>query len=428
MIYRAPVARLVLFLAAVAVFVAGCESAEQAGDSAKTTIVFKHGKIAGDPQQFVEIIAQFEAENPGIKVKNETLPANTDQQHQFYAINFAADSRDFDVLSMDVIWIAEFARAGWLSDLSHMLPDDQRADFFAGPIAAVTYQDRVFAVPWYIDAGLMYYRQDLLDKYGFPPPSTWNELVETARAITAQEENLYGFIWQGKQYEGLVCNALEYLWSHGGDVLVDGRVVINSPENLAALQFMRDLIARHKVSPEQVTTLIEEPTRHIFGNGNALFLRNWPYAWNIFQADRSAVRGKVGVCKLPAEEGHESASTLGGWQLGINTNSRYPAAAEKFIEYMTSPRIQKQLALEVGYKPTRLALYDDPELLEKQPFFVLLYDIFTHARPRPVSPQYMSITQVLQPEISAVITGIKTPAQALATAQEQLTRIIKTGN
>lgn len=424
---RSRSAGFILFLGMINVLVPGCDTGEQAADGV-TTLVFKHGKIAGDPQQFVEIIAQFEAENPDIKVKDEILPANTDQQHQFYAINFGAGSADFDVLSMDVIWIAEFARAGWLRDLSHLLPDDQQDDFFPGPLAAVNYQNRRYAVPWYIDAGLLYYRQDLLNKYGFPPPATWLELVETARAITAQEKDVHGFIWQGKQYEGLVCNALEFIWSHGGGVLADGRVVIDSPENRVALQLMRDLIVTYEVTPEQVTTLIEEPTRHIFGNGNALFLRNWPYAWNIFQAEESAVKGKIGVCTLPAAQGHESASTLGGWQLGINKNSKHPVAAEKFIEYMTAPRIQKQLALNVGYKPTRKILYDDPELLARQPFFALLYDVFTHARPRPVSPRYMAITQILQPEFSAAITGIKTPAEALASAQDQLVRLLQPEN
>jgi len=253
-------------------------------------------------------------------------------------------------------------------------------------------------------------------------------LVRVAQAVTAQEDDLYGFIWQGKQYEGLVCNVLEYLWSYGGEVIKDGKVVLHCPQNVEALQFMRDLIAKYQVSPELVTTMIEEPTRHIFGNGRALFLRNWPYAWNIFQGEGSAVRGKIGVCKLPAAEGCVSASTLGGWQLGVNRQSKHPIIAEKFVEFMTSPRIQKRLALTVGYKPTRIALYDDAELLHAQPFFGMLHQVFTHARPRPPSPYYMMMTQILQPEFSAVVAGMKTPDEALRSAQEQIARILETGN
>jgi len=416
----------VLSLMALFIFV-GCSSERESDGNGVTTIVFKHGKIAGDPQMLADIITQFEAENPGIRVKEEALPASTDEQHQFYVINLGAGSTDFDVLSMDVIWVAEFARAGWLRDVSHLIPEAARDSFFSGPIEAVTYRGSLYAVPWYIDAGLLYYRRDLLQKHGYAVPQTWDDLIASARAIMAKEDDLYGFIWQGKQYEGLVCNALEFMWSHGGEVLKDGRVAINSPENVAALQLMRDLIVKHHVSPELVTTIIEEPSRHIFGNGRALFLRNWPYAWNIFQAEGSLVQGKIGVSRLPAAPGYEFASTLGGWQLGVNSKARHPEAAEKLIKFLTAPRIQKRLALTIGYKPTRKSLYDDVELLDAQPFFGMLYDVFTHARPRPPSPDYMRITQILQPEFSAVVAGIKSPTEALEDAQEQLTRVLQAG-
>ncbi len=189
---------------------AGCVSKKEPSGDGVTTIVFKHGKIAGDPALFRQLIDRFEVRNPDIKVKDETLPASTDEQHQFYVINLEGKSSDFDVLSMDVIWVPEFARTGWLGDLSTLLPADKRDEFFPGPMQAVTYKGGVYAIPWYIDAGLLYYRKDLLDKYGFEPPRTWQELVKTARYIMEKEPKIYGFIWQGKQYEGLVCNVLEY--------------------------------------------------------------------------------------------------------------------------------------------------------------------------------------------------------------------------
>ncbi|VAX28476.1 Maltodextrin ABC transporter, substrate-binding protein MdxE [hydrothermal vent metagenome] len=403
---------------------AGCVSKKEPSGEGVTTIVFKHGKIAGDPALFRKLIDRFEARNPDIKVKDETLPASTDEQHQFYVINLEGKSSDFDVLSMDVIWVPEFARTGWLKDLSTLIPEDKRDEFFPGPMQAVTYKGSVYAVPWYIDAGLLYYRKDLLEKYGFPPPKTWQELVKTARSIMEKEPQVYGFIWQGKQYEGLVCNVLEYFWSNGGDVLRNGRVVINSPENVEALQFMVDLIRKYKVTPPLVVTAIEEPTRHIFGSGRALFMRNWPYAWNIFQREGSAVRGKIGVSRLPSFPGKSSASTLGGWQLGINRYSKNPRAAERFVKFLTSPESQKTLALTIGYKPTRKSLYRDADLIAQQPFIASLYDIFMTARPRPVTPYYMLITQVMQPEFSAALSGIKTPEDALKTARIQIERIL----
>jgi multiple sugar transport system substrate-binding protein len=406
--------------------VAGC-TLEQAprSEAGGVTIVFKHGKIAGDPAPFRRLLDRFEREYPGIRVEDETLPASTDEQHQFYVLNLEGKSSDFDVLSMDVIWVPEFARAGWLRDMSALIPEKERGDFFPGPLRAVTYESSLYAVPWYIDAGLLYYRKDLLKKYGYAPPKTWHDLVEIARHITDREPDLYGFIWQGKQYEGLVCNVLEYLWSNGGDVVRNGRVVINSPENAAALTFMRNLIVKSRVTPPLVTTAIEEPTRHLFGSGRAIFMRNWPYAWNVFQREGSPVRGRIGMAALPSFPDHDPASTLGGWQLGVNRHSKNPDAAEKLVRFLTSPSAQKELALTTGYKPSRTILYTDPDLLREQPFIASLYGVFLKARPRPVTPYYMMITQVMQPEFSAAVSGIKTPEAALRSAQEQIEHIME---
>jgi multiple sugar transport system substrate-binding protein len=417
---------MVSIILLAAVLLPSCTQGERStGEPGVTTVVFKHGKIAGDPLPFRNLLDRFEHENPHIRIKDETLPASTDEQHQFYAINLEGGSTDFDVLSMDVIWVPEFARAGWLLDMSALLDRGERNAFFPGPIQAVTYKDGLYAIPWYIDAGLLYYRSDLLRKYGFPVPKTWIALVKTAQAVTAKEKDLYGFIWQGKQYEGLVCNVLEYIWSNGGDVIRNNTPVINSPENVEALTFMRDLMTMYAITPPLVTTAIEEPTRHLFGSGRALFLRNWPYAWNIFNREGSAVRGVVGVAALPTFPGHKSASTLGGWQLGVNRYSRNPVAAEKLVRFLTSAAAQKTLALTIGYKPTRKAMYKDRDLLREQPFMASLYDIFMQARPRPVTPYYMIFTQVMQPEFSAALSGLKTPQAALDSAQQQIDHILR---
>jgi multiple sugar transport system substrate-binding protein len=401
----------------------GCTSSGR-DESDAGVVVFKHGKIAGDPAAFRRLLDRFEKEHPGVTVRDETLPSSTDEQHQFYVINLEGGSRDFDVLSMDVIWVPEFARAGWLTDLSGMLPESERDEFFPGPMKAATFEGSVYAIPWYIDAGVLYYRKDLLDKYGFRPPTTWDELVRIAQYITKRETGLYGFIWQGKQYEGLVCDALEYFWGNGGRVLEDGRVVIDSAQNVHALGFMRDLIARYGVTPPLVTTATEEPTRHIFGSGRAVFMRNWPYAWNIFDQPGSVVKGKVGVAPLPSFPPNPPVSTLGGWQLGINRYAPHPRLAKELVQFLTSPSAQKTLALTIGYKPTRMSLYQDRVLMKAQPFIAGLYDIFMKATPRPVTPYYMMITQVMQSEFSAAISGMKSPENALKSAQAQIEHIV----
>ncbi len=399
-------------------------SREKSPDEDAVVVVFKHGKLSGEQDRFHALLRGFEKKNPGITVKDEILPASTDEQHQFYVINLEGKSADFDVLGMDVIWVPEFARAGWLRDLGRLLSEKEWDDVFPGPRKAVSYGREIYAIPWYIDAGVLYYRKDLLRKHGISPPVTWMELVHAARYVTDREKGLYGFVWQGKQYEGLVCNALEYFWGNGGDIIRDGKISVGMPENLQALAFMRDLIVRYRISPPLVTTVIEEPCRHIFGSGKAVFMRNWPYAWSIFEREDSPVKGKVGVAMLPSFKKGISASTLGGWQLGINRHSRHPREAERLVKYLTSPESQKYLALSMGYRPTLRSLYRDADLIKAQPFTAGLYNIFMKARPRPVSPYYMMMTQVMQPEISAALAGIKTPEEALDSMRLHLEHIL----
>jgi multiple sugar transport system substrate-binding protein len=417
-------AAIILSLFSCLSFLPGCSQQSSGPPEGPVRLVLKLGKIFGNPEPLRRLLDQFAKENPGVRVQGEMLPSSSDEQHQFYATNLEAGSSDFDVFSLDVIWVPEFARAGWLRGVGHLLPAAERRDFFPGPVEAVQYQDRWYAVPWYIDAGLLYYRKDLLEKYGFHPPRTWPELVQTARAVLAGEKGIYGFLWQGKQYEGLVCNALEYFRSRGGKILEKGRVVVGSPENREALRFMRDLIVKYRVSPPLVTSAVEETARNIFGNGGALFMRNWPYAWALLQKEGSPVKGKTGIAPLPFFPGGRSAPTLGGWQLGINQHSRHPREAEKLLVFLASSASQKFLALSVGYQPTRKSLYQDSDLAEAQPLLPRLYGIFMEASPRPVTPYYMMITQVLQPEFSAALSGIKSPEEALRSARKQVEHIL----
>ena len=403
--------------------VAGCSDEPSAERAGERTIVFKHFRLFGDPAPFAALLREFEARHPGIRVRAETLPAASDEQHQFYVINLRGGSSDFDVLALDVIWVAEFARAGWIAEVGDLLPEDEREVLFPASLEAVTYRDRQYAVPWFVDAGLLYYRRDLLERHGFPVPRTWPELARAARTIAEREPGVHGFVWQGRQYEGLVCNALEIVWSSGGDVLDGERVVLESPESLRALEFLQSLVTQG-ISPAIVTTATEEPSRHVFGSGRAVFLRNWPYAWTLFTRPDSQVYGKVGVAPLPHFEGHESAAALGGWNLGINAHSRHPDEAAAFVRFMASPAAQRTLALAYGYNPARRELYSDPELLAAQPHLEALRDALDTARSRPVTPRYAQLSQVLQSEFSAVVTGLKRPEDALADAQREAERIM----
>ena len=411
------------FAAAAVIFLAalGCSTKE---DEGVTTLVLKTQKFPDD-ELIRGLLDRFEAQNPGLRVRHETLPNSSDMQHQFYAMNLGGGAADFDVVSMDVIWAPEFARAGWVMDLTAKGADVK--DFFPGPMRAVSFEGKLVALPWFMDSGLLYYRKDLLEKHGLEPPETFDDLVKAARTVIDAEKDadLKGFVWQGKQYEGLVCVALEFLWGNGGRVIgADGACALGRPEAAESLRFMRDLIVEHKVSPEFVTTFDEEAARHSFGNGTAVFMRNWPYCWNLFQQEGSKVKGKVGCTVVPHFEGHESAGTLGGWQLGVNVNTKHPDAAWKLVEFMTGPEAQKALAVELGFAPSRRSVYRDPEVMEKQPFIAGLEDVMAHAFPRPVTPFYPMISQVLQTEFSAAVSGRKSPEDAMAAAKKAIDAIL----
>jgi multiple sugar transport system substrate-binding protein len=209
------------------------------------------------------------------------------------------------------------------------------------------------------------------------------------------------------------------MWSFGGEVLDGDRVTIDSRENRDALRFMRSLIERG-ISPESVLTMTEEPSRRPFQDGRAVFHRNWPYAWALLQGEGSAVRGKVGVSRVPG-----SFATLGGWHLGVSRYSKHPEAADRFVRFLGSRASQKAMTTTGEFHPAYRSLYRDRELLAFDPFIAELLPIFETSRPRPVSPYYMMISQVLQIEFSAILAGIRTPEEALASAQEQVEHIVE---
>jgi multiple sugar transport system substrate-binding protein len=369
-------------------------------------VVFRHPKLFGDPAPLERLLAIFERAH-GIRVRRETLPASSDEQHLFYAINFQARSREFDLLALDTIWTAEFAQAGWLRELTHLASAQERADLFPGVLASVTWQGRVYALPWFADAGLLYWREDLLARFGLMPPQTWDDMTAAVRKVRSALPALYGFVWQGKQYEGLVCDALEFVWSHGGDL--DPAHFGKAARGLA---FMRGLVTEG-VSPAWVTTLTEEPARVIFGRGDALFLRNWPYAWRLVEREGSAVRGRVRISVLPHAPAERSAAALGGWHLGVNAYSARARYAEQLAAFLFAPESHKALALAYGYTPPRRSLFADGEFAAAQPFLASLRVVLEAARPRPVSAHYVALSQTLQAQFSAVLTGMRTPQQAL---------------
>jgi multiple sugar transport system substrate-binding protein len=373
------------------------------------------------------LIQQFEAEHPQIRVREQILPSSSDEQHQFYVINLQGRSPDLDVLDLDIIWVPEFARAGWMADLTGRIPASTLAPLSGPALEADWSEQELYAVPWFVDAGVLYYRKDLLEKYGFAPPETYPELAQTASAILTRERDprLMGFLWQGIQYEGLVCVALEFIHGNGGSVLDEtGRPVLTSGRVLDALRFMSSLIRDTGVTPALVTTLDEENARHIFQSGRAIFMRNWPYAWPLLQDAGSPVSGRVGMAMVPAFLGSTSAPTLGGFHLGVNSRSRHPEEAAEFIRYMISRAVQRNVLLGLGVLPADTELLGEPDLQRQVPQLALLRPVLQRARPRPVTPYYMMISQILQPELSAIVSGLRSPEEAMRSAEQQIEHLL----
>jgi len=379
--------------------------------------VFKHARILGPADPLPGLLREFETRHPGVRVKSEALPWSSDEQHQFHVVNLEGGRPGVDLLMLDVIWVPEFARAGWLLDLTPFLAPGELSPHFAAAVEAATYNGSVWALPWIMNVGLLYYRADLLARYGLRPPKTYDELVAQARAVRAGERDprLDGFLWQGKQYEGLVVNVLEGLWANGTRLLgEDGTVFPHSERAAKVLAFMRGLI-EEGVSPPWVTAGDEELTRRAFGDGRAVFLRNWPYALDLFEAAGSIVRGKVGIAPLPSHaHGTEGSGATGGAHLGIYRGTRHPAAALALARFLAGEAAQKAMAGGVALNPTRQALYHDPELVRGHPKLPEIHRLAVSARPRPVTPYYLMLSSTLQPEFSAVLVGMKPAHQAIA--------------
>lgn len=414
--------------------VVGCERKEI---EEKTVIHFVTWK-PNIPEAWEEIFRIFESEYPDITLVREIGPHSSTAFHDLLTQKLKNRSEDVDVFLMDVIWPPEFAAAGWAAPLDEMFPPSEQEKFLSGTILANSYRGKIYGVPLFIDSGVLYYRKDLLEKYGLNPPRTWHEMVEQAKKIVAEEakrgSEIYGFSGQFKQYEGLVCDMMEYILSNGGYILDPdtGRSGLAEPAAIEAVRFVRDSLIG-KIAPAGVLTYQEPESLDLFIQGKAVFHRNWPYAWEVSNnPERSRIAGKVGITRLPHFPGGKSYSTLGGWQVGISSYSRNKEAAWTFVKFLTSKRIQKLLALKAGRAPTRKELYSDAEILEAYPHFSTMKNVFLTAYPRPRTPLYPAVSNILQRYFSRAISdaSVDLEKEALSAAREieKLLSLTRTGN
>lgn len=411
----------ILFFATV-LCISGCQQ--------QPRLTFMVGGAPNELAFFEELLASFTA-NTGIEVAMIRQSTDSTQRKQGILLALRGQRPDPDVMLLDVAWIGQIAASDWLEPLSEY--GINRNDYFKSIIElADTYENKLIGLPLYIDGGLLYYRKDLLSKYGYTqPPQTWAELRQIAEKIVVAERsnnpNFWGHVWQGAQYEGLVCNALEFFTSAGGG-LFNGTAtpVIDQPANIEALRYMHGLIHQKAISPPNTfTDMKEEEVRMHFHNGNALFERNWPYAWGLHNAAGSPVRGKVGIAPLPGFIAGKSASTLGGWHIVISKFSDKKPEAASLIKFLTSAAIQKKLSLKLGWNPGRIEVYDDSEILAANPALKDLKQVFNNAVPRPIIPYYSNVSQILQKHISATLANRVSSEESLKQAQNEVLEMMK---
>jgi multiple sugar transport system substrate-binding protein len=383
--------------------------------------------LASDRDVWARIAKDFEAAHPGVAVNVVEGPNATDLRENLYTASLLAGDESLDLVYMDVTWTPKFAR--WLLPLDAEFPPAALAKLLPAAVDAGRFGGRLYRVPVRTDVGVLFYRRDLLEGAGLVPPRTFDDLTRIARALQAPPR-LWGFVWQGSQYEGLVCTYLEVLRGHGG-FWVDARTLevgLDRREAVEAADFLvRSRAGAGAISPPGVTAYKEEESRRLFQDGRAVFLRNWPYAWRLAQERGSPVAGKVGVLPMVHSPGGTSAGTLGGWGLGVSRFSRDPALAAEFIRHVVSPAGQRALCGRTGYAPALAEAYRDPELLAANPLLPDLLRIHENAVARPAIPDYAAASDVLQRHLSAALAGLATPGDALRDAARETRLLLAPG-
>jgi multiple sugar transport system substrate-binding protein len=408
---------------------AGCGGGEQGGGA--TELYFTGPPDATGTTD--KLVSEFNDNNKGkYKVIFREGNSDTGQRLDKLRTQFQAGGEGIDIILGDVIWTAELAENGWISDLSDRFPESQQQAFLPGSVEAITFNRKPYGMPWFTDTGLLYYRKDLLKKSGYDsPPKTWDELKQMTRKVRRESDIKFGFLFQGARYEGGVCDALEFIWGHGGNILDPKdptRVIVDSPQAIEGLETERSMIT-DGISPEAVTVYEEPETEGGFLNGDAVFLRNWPYVYSLIGTpDYPKLRtDQVGVYELPSADGKPGNGTVGDQPLYISASSKYPDAAWKFIEFLTASEQQRFRAVEGSFLPTRAALYDDPEIQDSVPVVALAKEALQHTRPRPVSPYYSDMSLEMQEQFNASLSGDTPPEEAARTLKSEFENIIQQG-
>lgn len=380
------------------------------------------------------LIEEFNGRNPRIHiqlVQNNT----TDAIQANYSSSFQLKPPTYDLIYMDLIWLPKFAQEGKLRELDdYITPAALAAEFLKQEVNLGRYENHhdnhLYRIPFRSDAGVIFYRKDLLERAGVKePPKTFSEVIEVSKRLKDMNIEPWQYLWQGKQYEGLIATFSEVLLAYGGfwiDNNKKDRVGLDSKEAIEAVEFLRNAIVDN-VSPSYITSYTEEDAFMDFVAGNAAFLRGWPDTW--FKANKkdSAVKGKVGLTSIFPNKDMDkniepkTVACLGGWGFGIAKEAQHPKEAWKAIEFFTSEEIQRKFVMDSSYLPSRRKLFSDPEIMKKYPYFKdgKMLKLVDNANPRPVIPQYEEASEILQGYLSQALSGQLTPKAAMQNAAKK---------
>jgi multiple sugar transport system substrate-binding protein len=367
-----------------------------------------------------ELVSAFNRSHPRIALSVTRGPLETEAVSDLAISSLLLGESPYDLLLMDVSWTPKYAAAGWLEPLDAWLGPDALADLAPGADLGNAFGGQLWRFPLLADMGLLYWRTDLMEA----PPRTPAELVAISRRLQRDGRVPWGYVWQGKQYEGLSCVVLELLRGFGGHWLVNNEPELDSPEAIAATGWLQDLV-RQGITPAAVANMGEPEALQLFEAGDAAFMRNWPYAWAELNKPGSPLRGKVAFTTMVSQEGEPHAATQGSWGFSLLAGSKHKAAAVEVLRFLTSADAQKQLNLRWGYTPTRLSVFEDPELLAANPALADLQQALAAAVLRPLSPVYAQLSDLLYREVNTAITGDQPASTAMRELQNNSERLLR---
>lgn len=369
-------------------------------------------------------IDRFNQSHKDIQIKYVELPQVPNDQLTRYSTWFNSKSSTPDLLMTDVTWPKMFAAAGWITPLDEFVDKDYLSRFFPSAVDVANIDGKHYGIEGNIDVGLMYYRKDLLEKYGQQLPKTWKEMENVSKIILQKENdpNLVGYVFQGAKIEGATINWLEFLWGLGGDINdSSGKIKVDTPQGIEAMKTMDSLVHGSKISPVSVANSSPNDNAIVFGNGNAIFMRNWPNQYSNLASTKS--KDKYDVAPIPYSDGFASHASTGGWVYAINSNSKHKKEAFEAMKFFLSDEEQKSAAMNSSMIPSVRKVFDDSDLVAKQPIFKKLPQFLESAKSRPALRSYEQFSRALQTQVNLVLNGQKSSEQGMKDAQAEIDKI-----